>query len=262
MKANMKRQQRDWNEVAKLKSSFAICERGRFFRGCPHPGIETSQTEGHSVNDLDGLWESGRDQIHEAMAYLNKRAPDLQFDAALDFGCGVGRSTVPLSEYWSHVIGVDVSNEMVSMANSHHAENTRCKFIVNARPDLGCFDDESFDFVYSTWTLAHIPDRAMIEAYVRDFVRVLRPQGYALFHLPTHLSVLQRIKVRRHIYRFLRSVGVSPHFLYYKLQLHPNRVMHVPSSRVTSWVEPQAQVVEVSSDGSIYSQYLVRKRSE
>ena len=42
--------------------------------------------------------------------------PDFERRAALDYGCGVGRLTLPLAERCEHVYGVDVSPSMLREA--------------------------------------------------------------------------------------------------------------------------------------------------
>ncbi len=59
----------------------------------------------------------------------------------------------------------------------------RCNYHVNTVADLSLFPDGAFDFIYSNITLQHIPPEAS-EAYIGEFMRVLRPGGIALFQVP------------------------------------------------------------------------------
>jgi len=236
--------QEDWDALARLDPLFAIrADKGK--RG----GRWT----------LEDFLATGRDEIEDVVGYLKERAPDLRFDAALDFGCGVGRLTVPLHRHWSSVVGVDISEEMVSLAGRYHSERPGLRFVHNDRADLAVFGDGTFDLVYSNITLMHIPHVPAIERYVRDFVRVLRPGGYALFQLPTRLPLFQRIKLRRALYHVLARAGFPPDVLYHRLRLHPVKMMQVPRSRLEGWVMPRARVVDVINEGREETRYLVRK---
>jgi SAM-dependent methyltransferase len=102
---------------------------------------------------------------------------------ALEIGCGVGRMTRWFAEYFGEVDGVDVSPEMARLARE------RLRGIGNARihegsgTDLSGFASESFDLVFSYIVFQHIPSKAVIENYVREAARVLRPGGFLKFQL-------------------------------------------------------------------------------
>ena len=117
----------------------------------------------------------------------------------------------------------------------------------------------TFDFIYSNITLTHIPQEVAIEAYIRDFVRVLKPNGYMLFQLPTSVPLFLRIKLRRHVYHILKLVRVPPAFLHDKLGLNPIKIMQVPKTRVISWMSPGAEIIEVLGEGGTGTRYLAKK---
>lgn len=100
-------------------------------------------------------------------------------ERALDFGCGVGRLTVALGEYFKHVDGVDISGEMVRRAKPHE----RVTYFVNDRPHLHLFASDRYDFIYTSIVLQHMPSRLQ-KGYVKEFVRLLRPGGLAVFSIP------------------------------------------------------------------------------
>jgi SAM-dependent methyltransferase len=59
----------------------------------------------------------------------------------------------------------------------------RAWFHHNTTDDLGLFEDESFDFIYTRLVLQHIPPEHALR-YVDEFIRVLRPGGVAVFQAP------------------------------------------------------------------------------
>ena len=97
--------------------------------------------------------------------------------AALEIGCGPGRLMRPMSRHFTEIYGVDVSDEMIRLAQE------RLRGTPNAHPhhgtgsDLALFADETFDFVYSYAVFQHIPSREVVFQYLREAWRVLKPEG-------------------------------------------------------------------------------------
>jgi SAM-dependent methyltransferase len=102
---------------------------------------------------------------------------------ALDFGCGVGRLTQALAAHFDEVVGVDVAPSMIEMAERVNRYPDRVRYQLNTVDDLSAFDDDSFDFVYSSITLQHI-DPAFSRRYIAEFYRVSKPGGSVIFSLP------------------------------------------------------------------------------
>ncbi len=132
---------------------------------------------------VDEFLATGRQEIAVAMHELTELGLAAHRDAALDFGCGVGRLTAALSDHYGTVTGVDVSPSMLEHAQRIHSANERCRFVYNDQPDLSVFSDNSFDLVYSSLVLQHLPPR-LSDGYLREFVRVVRPGGAVVLMVP------------------------------------------------------------------------------
>lgn len=139
--------------------------------------------------DRRGRWDSGeffatgRAEIAGVFRRLESLGIPVGKTSALDFGCGVGRLSRALADRFDSVEGVDVAQGMIDRAREFHTEVEGLSFRVNDRPDLAVFPSASFDFIYSSITLQHIPP-ALSKGYLREFLRVLRPGGTAVFQLP------------------------------------------------------------------------------
>lgn len=101
----------------------------------------------------------------------------------LDFGCGVGRLTVPLSRSFQHTVGVDVAGPMIDAARRFAPADASCEFVLNRDPDLRRFESSSFDLVHSCLVLQHIPPAVSLQ-YIAEFCRVARPGGLVVFQVP------------------------------------------------------------------------------
>lgn len=95
----------------------------------------------------------------------------------LDLGCGIGRMTEPLGAYFTEVVGVDVSAEMIDKARELHSSRPNVRYVTNSGADLSAFGDGSFDAVCSYSVLPHLPPD-VVRAYFREINRVLRPGGW------------------------------------------------------------------------------------
>ena len=130
--------------------------------------------------DPEAFFATGRSEIGDVMSYVESLAIPLERGRALDFGCAVGRLTQALADHFREAVGVDIATSMVERARAYNAHGDRVTYIANPAPDLSLFDDATFDFIYSNKVLQHIPPENQL-AYMREFVRVLRPGGVAVF---------------------------------------------------------------------------------
>jgi ubiquinone/menaquinone biosynthesis C-methylase UbiE len=218
----IERQAQDWNELAQLD---------------PHWAILTSPGKRFGGWDSDEFFATGTAEADAFMRRVDELGAPRARGRALDFGCGLGRMTRALAAHFDECVGVDISDEMIRGAQEANADVDGVSFVVNRASDLRQFPDASFDLVYSVIVLQHVPDRAAIESYVREFCRVLRPGGLAVFTLPSHIPAIFRLQWRRRLYQALRRIGVSAEFLYRRLHLMPIAMSYVPERDMTSLVD-------------------------
>ncbi len=134
--------------------------------------------------DPEEFFETGRKNIDAIMAYLKSIDVAINYGHAFDFGCGVGRLTQGLCYHFDQVTGVDISSTMIEGANTYNKFGTKCTYITNTEANLECLHSNTFDFVYTHIVLQHMPPRYQVE-YIKEFFRVLKPGGIALFQVRT-----------------------------------------------------------------------------
>jgi SAM-dependent methyltransferase len=168
----------------------------------------------HNKWDPAEFFQTGEREIRGILEYVDGLSLPLLRQRALDFGCGVGRLSQALAEYFERVVGVDIAESMVQRAREFNRHGERVDYMVNATDDLEILDRDSFDFVYTNITLQHIPPE-IGGKYIREFFRVLRPGGVAIFQVPdgrpyeagslrARLYTLRRRRLRR-IWKIVRG---------------------------------------------------------
>jgi SAM-dependent methyltransferase len=101
----------------------------------------------------------------------------------LEIGCGAGRVTKALARFFGEVHAVDVSGEMVRLATQALREHPKAFVYQNNGKDLAVVPDNPFDFAFSSIVFQHIPSREIIENYVREVHRLLRPGALFKFQV-------------------------------------------------------------------------------
>jgi len=101
----------------------------------------------------------------------------------LEIGCGAGRVTRALARLFGEVHAVDVSGEMARLARAAVEPYPQAFVYQNNGTDLTAVPSLPFDFAFSTIVFQHIPNREVIENYVREVNRLLRPGALFKFQV-------------------------------------------------------------------------------
>jgi SAM-dependent methyltransferase len=169
MSAQLRRMRRDWDRRARENARFYVAtlqdqwSDEAFYRS----GEETFNEE--ILNDLENICQG-------------KDPREMQ---VLEIGCGAGRVTRALGRYFGHVYAVDISPEMVRQARRALADLPNVRVHRNSGRDLsvvsrswwnrlGIGRQLQLDFAFSCIVFQHIPNREIVESYVREVNRHLR----------------------------------------------------------------------------------------
>jgi SAM-dependent methyltransferase len=101
-------------------------------------------------------------------------------EVALEIGCGLGRICLALGSRFDRVIGYDISAEMLAQARAL-VPDERIDLRLTDGTSLPGTPDRSVDLVVSFTVFQHIPSVSVIEGYIREAGRVLRPGGVFAF---------------------------------------------------------------------------------
>jgi len=172
----LKRMERDWDERAR--------QNARYY-------VETSREDWTD----EEFFRSGRQTVAEQI--LNDmtnicQGRDPKQMRVLEIGCGAGRVTRALAEVFGEVHGVDVSGEMIRQAREALGDLPNVFVYQNNGMDLTVLGERIFDFAFSTIVFQHIPSREVIENYVREVYRLLRPGALFKFQVQGDTRVESR----------------------------------------------------------------------
>lgn len=112
---------------------------------------------------------------------LLKEYVDLKGKFVLDFGCGDGFYSVRFADVGAtEVIGLDSSQAFIDLANNMHARKN-IRYVCADGNSLPFYEGQ-FDFVFANFVIQHFKDSTVP---FKEIYRVLKPDGYFLFVLPT-----------------------------------------------------------------------------
>lgn len=128
--------------------------------------------------DMERFFKVGE----EIAAYALDRSPrpPERYQTALEIGSGLGRVSRALTKTFKSVVGIDVSAEMLRRGRGL-VPDPQVLFVQGDGSGLSAVRDESVDFVLTFTVFQHIPRVRVIEEYIREMGRVLRPGGVCAF---------------------------------------------------------------------------------
>jgi ubiquinone/menaquinone biosynthesis C-methylase UbiE len=100
---------------------------------------------------------------------------------ALEIGCGPGRLILQMNQYFDEIHGIDVSDEMIRLAQDKLSHVSHAFLHATTGTDLALFQNNWFDFAYSFAVFQHIPSTEIVFNYLDETVRVLKPGGIGRF---------------------------------------------------------------------------------
>lgn len=235
------RHRQDWNDLADFDAYWAVLTR---------------RDRKYGRWDRDEFYATGEAEIAAMLDRCAELGRPDGFRRALDYGCGLGRLSRALAGRFGECLGVDISEKMVERAREMNADRPNCAFAVGSGVDLGDLQDGSFDLVYCSLVLQHLPSVALAEGLIRDFIRLLGPGGIAVFQMPSRIEWWARPRLRRRVYAVLRRIGTDPRLIIGRGRSNPMRMNALPARRVRAAVEAASgQVLQVLEDSESAPQF-------
>jgi len=237
----------DWEIMAKLDPLWAIM---------------TDKNKQFGKWKNEEFYKTGFEEVARVIRHLNKHRylPHNRRNEALDFGCGVGRLSRPLSDHFKHVAGIDISKTMITTAHKLNRDLNNCSFhVYNGNLPLD-FKRNQFDFIYSNITLQHLPSKAIVFDTLSEFSRITKPAGIVWFQLPSRLPFLGRLHVKNRLYHILKTFGFTDRFLYKTLKLYAFSMLYISKKELVAHLETKGfKILEVIGEDNGNTHYIAKR---
>ncbi len=102
-------------------------------------------------------------------------------ETILEIGPGGGRWTEPLHERAQQLILVDITERTLELCRARLDDPPNVSYLLSDGAGLRAVEDDSVDLIWSFDAFVHVAPLD-VDAYLRDFARVLRPGGRAIIH--------------------------------------------------------------------------------
>ncbi len=144
--------------------------------------VQTAQTEWSDEEFYASGEQTVSEEILTDMTNICQGKDPKQM-RVLEIGCGAGRVTRALANLFGEVYAVDISVEMIAQAQKGLRNHPNAHVFCNNGTDLEVLPEIGYDFAFSTIVFQHIPSKEVIETYVKEVSRHLRPGALFKFQV-------------------------------------------------------------------------------
>jgi ubiquinone/menaquinone biosynthesis C-methylase UbiE len=129
------------------------------------------------VDNEQEFWKTGEQDASRLLRFIDNSS------IVLDVGCGIGRVMRFIAPYCREISGVDTSYLILRRAKRELTSFKNCHFYRQDFKRINAFPHDSFDLIYSFYTLQHMEKE---DAYVclRRMQRLLKPKGSIYLQFP------------------------------------------------------------------------------
>ena len=152
-----------WEKLAKENSRYYI-----------------NSDKGRNISEEDFI-KSGEEDC-DRFVFNDPLIEDL--GSCLEIGCGTGRMTEFLADFFPKVYAVDISGEMIRQGKERLQGLNNIEWVETNGETLP-FPTESVDFIFSYIVFQHIKTPEMVQETFKEAYRVLQPYGLFKVRLRT-----------------------------------------------------------------------------
>ncbi|MDB5974301.1 MAG: methyltransferase type 12 [Nevskia sp.] len=140
------------------------------------------------AESIDRFWASGVSEAEILKKTLARHGyAQITDKICVEYGCGVGRVTVPLAKACRHVHAYDISKAHLSLAETRASSEATNNVTFHLCSENLAEPLQKCDIFYSRLVFQHNPP-PIIKLLIQQSLRSLRPKGIAVFQVPTYIS--------------------------------------------------------------------------
>ncbi len=160
--------------------------------------MENKLTERQSIEKIyhdkkykDGIVSYSEKSENRAYKFFHNIIGDVNGLKVLDFGCGTGWMGIALAKSGAEVYGIDISAELIKKAlQLAERERLSDKICFHEMPaEKLAFPNDYFDVIFGSAILHHTD----VKIAMQNILRVLKPEGRAIFIEPMNQNILLSI---------------------------------------------------------------------
>jgi len=125
---------------------------------------------------------------------------------SLEIGYGGGRILNAACDFFSHAVGIDIHTEREAVEAFLRSQGKQNFRLIQTQGRTIDVDSASIDFVYSFIVLQHLPNYEVLESYIKETYRCLKPGGVAQLYVGKYSKLSRSQRVRC----FLRGYSEIP----------------------------------------------------
>jgi SAM-dependent methyltransferase len=170
----LERIEQSWSEMGEDWPHFSVLSQEQFYpRNLP--------------GSISQFWASGEGEAEVTLTLLRRLGFDPAGKTCVEYGCGLGRVTMPLAARFAKVHAYEISASHLALARQRAEALGAANVQFHHRGGGILASLEACDFFYSRLVFQHNPPPVMREL-VRLSLASLRPGGTAVFEIPVYLS--------------------------------------------------------------------------
>jgi ubiquinone/menaquinone biosynthesis C-methylase UbiE len=231
----------EWRQLAKLDPFYVIATR---------PGKEGAWTPEEFYAEGTSDWADFRRHWQHYCPELGGRC--------LEIGCGAGRVTQALAADFREVVAIDVSADMLSLAQLVVPPNVTLEQVTGAEIPL---ENQSVDGVFTCHVLQHLEGLDVVRAYLAEVRRVLVPGGTMMVQLGLHSAPMRlpgRVREELRLRAARRSRARGEHDLTFRVRLYTREEIQDVLDAI-GFSDIELRVFLVRSSGDAHAFWLARK---
>lgn len=177
-------------------------------------------------------WPSYFDRRYTEFVSYMQLMPSTGYSKVLELGCGIGYQSAMIAQLADKVVATDLPGEDMATHSPGLAQaekllgdlNVRNVELVACSAESLPFPDDTFDMVFSSHVLEHVPDRQKAN---EEIFRVLRPGGFHFCVVPASFEKVYAFfnyhvyLLKRSAFHLFRLIGNPAHKKVHQSQVAP-----------------------------------------